>query len=319
MTNKEANVATPRKTRSRGLRNRVSVLIDQVSNGLAALTPSRNPYFGISPDSRPKKPLRAQTTSKNAKNTTCTSKTTTKKTVSKKKPSKSKQPEFYYESSENEGCCGSDYEPSLDGLSLNGGQEEEEPEQEPEPISEVVVEPKKKKTKEKRSKKCDKIANKSKNGPRNSMTGNEQPNPTKYTRRIEVGRNKETGLANQVEFPKKFEENPKIPQSKAYIQSEFLDKLKNSMNLDEATDLEIFYFILSQYLVPMFTLAKEHTNKRIDLLNRLKKQRNCHVDMDELWVMWGLHLEFATIGSKNLFFGQKRPFFIQNTVLTLFL
>ena len=45
MGNKEANVATPRKTRSRGLRNRVSVLIDQVRNGLAALTPLQESVF----------------------------------------------------------------------------------------------------------------------------------------------------------------------------------------------------------------------------------------------------------------------------------
>ena len=288
MPDKTANVATPRKTRSRALRDRVSVFIDQVSTGIAALSPSRNPNFGISPDSRPKKPLRNKTR-ENSKNKN--GGTTAKKTTSKKTPPKSKETAFFHESSENEGCSGSEYEPSLDGLSLNGGNEDEEPEQEPEPDP---AGPTEKNKKEKRSKKCDKIANKSKNGPRNDMTGNEQPNPTKYTRKIEVGRD-ETGKANRVKVSKKFEENPKIPQSKAYIQAEFLDKINGYLNLDKATDLEVFYFILSQYLVPMFELAKEHTNKRIDLVNRLKKQSNRRVDMDELWVMWGLHLEFATV------------------------
>ena len=82
MPNKEATVATPRKTRSRGLRNKVSIFIDQVSNGIAALSPSRLPNLGISPDSRPKKPLK---TRNQAVKTTKTA-DKAKKTSSKKTP-----------------------------------------------------------------------------------------------------------------------------------------------------------------------------------------------------------------------------------------
>ena len=301
-------VTPPRKTRLRRcVRNQVSEFIDRIGDGLANL--SISPSRFLSPDSRPKKSTRsrvqnktATTTTSNSKNTAKASEKTATKTKTNQKTQKSKAVQISenHESSENEGCDDSDYEPTMDGLSLNGADridEETEISVETVPVAEPA--PSKSTAKVKRSKKCEKIANKSKNGPRDQMTGNEAVDSTKYSRKITLKRDTLTGKAESVQFSEKFESRPKIQDSKAYIKTEFLKKMKKNLNLDEAAELDIFYFILSEYLNPMFELAMKHTNERVKLVNKLKTENNKPVDMDELWTMWGLHLEFATNSGKN--------------------
>jgi len=141
-----------------------------------------------------------------------------------------------------------------------------------------------------------KKSKKKSNGPRNEYTGNDH---TKYLRKITVKRDPVTNNIKRVNIPKTTAHNPKIEFTKAYIKTEFLEKIDDLLKSDETTEEQLFYAILSEYLTPICNLAVEHTNKRIGLVNKHKKERNRETDIHEMWLLFGFHMEYVTNSSKN--------------------